>query len=109
MASLSSYWSAPSGNAAKSLADINLQGSDLASDAGLAQSRILRDYSQRNLPALVNREAAKGTFYGGGAGRRADMLKEDTADAYGDITRNLSRQMANLRRSGIMAATGVMV
>lgn len=106
MASLTDLY-APGANAPAALAGLDLQASDARTDAGLSQSRLLRNYSDRNLPDLVNRYAARGTFYGGQAGVAADRLKEDTGNQYGDIQRLLDRQLANLRRQGILAATGV--
>lgn len=104
MPSLANY-----GSAASSLANLGLEGSDAASDAGLAQSRLLRNYSQRALPGLANMHAARGTFYGGQAGLDADRLKEDVGDDYGDISRNLTRTMAGLRRAGVLASMGVVI
>lgn len=107
MASLTDFTQAPSTPIAFTLGNLDLTGSDARQDAGLAQSRLLRDYSTRALPGLVNSEAYKGTFYGGQAGVRADQLKQDTGDQYGDITRSLDRQLAALRRAGVLAAAGV--
>lgn len=104
MASLSNY-----GGAAQNLANIGLEGSDMTADTGLAQTRLMRNYSTRMLPDLVNRYAAKGTFYGGQAGYQADQLKEDVGNQYGDLQRNLQRQLAGLRRAGVLAAMGVVI
>lgn len=109
MASLNELYTTQGGGAISSLASLGLQASDARVDAGLAQSRLLRNYGQRMLPDLVNRHAAKGTFYGGQIGVQADRLKEDVGDEYGDIQRNLNRALADLRRRGILAATGVML
>jgi hypothetical protein len=98
-----------SGNPALSLADLGLQASDAATEAGLQQTRLMRDYSTRLLPDLINRHAARGTFYGGQVGLQADQLKEDVGNQYGDIQRRLQQQLADLRRRGILAATGVML
>lgn len=109
MASLSNFYSAPAGNVSQRLADYSLEGSDRATDTGLQQSRLMRDYSERYLPELVGGHAARGTFYGGQVGVQADRLKQDVGDQYGDLQRNLQRQLADLRRRGILAATGVVL
>ena len=106
MASLTDLYS-PGANAPAQLAGTALGASEARTDAGLSQSRLLSNYSQRSLPDLVNRYAARGTFYGGQAGVAADRLKEDTGNQVGDIQRMLDRQLAHLRRQGILAATGV--
>lgn len=87
---------------------------DLASglernNAGLQQTRILRNYSTRALPDLVNNFASRGTFYGGSAGVAGDRLKEDVGNQYGDVQRQLDLRLAQLRRQGILAATGVAI
>lgn len=110
MASLSDFVSTQgSGNAPQGLANFALDGSQSRIDAGLAQTRLLRQFSDRALPALVNRYAAKGTFYGGQAGVQSDQLKEDYTNDFGDIQRQLNARLADLRRQGILAATGQMI
>lgn len=108
MASLADLYS-PGANAPASLSDLDIQASDARTDAGLSQSRLLRGYATRQLPDLVNRYAARGTFYGGQAGVAADRLKEDVTNQYGDVQRLLDRQLAGIRRAGILAATGVAI
>lgn len=108
MASLADLY-APGANAPSTLADTNIQAADARTDAGLAQSRLLRGFATRSLPDLVSRYAARGTFYGGQAGAAGDRLKEDVTNQYGDIQRLLDRQLAGLRRQGILAATGVSI
>lgn len=110
MASLSDYYSPPSGRALPyTLADNALTGSDATADAGLAQSRILRNFSTRTMPDLVNRYSARGTARSGWAGIMADRAKEDATNDYGDVQRQLDRTMAGLRRAGVLATTGVMI
>lgn len=108
MASLSSYYSTQ-GNAVGDIMNADQQGSDARTDAGLQQSRLLSRFSQRTLPDMRDRFASRGTLYGGQFGVQGDRAKEDTANQYGDVQRMLDRQLANLRRQGIMAATGVML
>lgn len=106
MAALTDFYT-PGVNAPGAFADLNIQASDARTDAGLSQSRLMRNFSERSLPDLVNRYAARGTFYGGQAGVAGDRLKEDVGNQYGDIQRALDRQLAHLRRQGVLAATGV--
>lgn len=108
MPSLSDYYT-PSSNTALpfTLANNALEGSDATTDAGLAQSRLLRNYGTRQLPDLVNRYSSRGTARSGWAGVMADRLKEDTGNQYGDIQRQLDRTLAGLRRNGVLATTGV--
>lgn len=108
MASLSDFYQPASGGPqAFTLADNALQGSDATSDAGLQQSRLMRNYATRSLPDLVNRYSARGTARSGWAGVMSDRLKQDTGDQYGDIQQRLERTMAGLRRAGVLATTGV--
>lgn len=109
MSSLSDFYQAPTSNLPLTLANNDLAAGDATVDAGVSQQRLLRNYSERQLPDLVNGEAARGTFYGGQAGVRADQLKQDVGDQYGDTSRMLNRYLANTRRNGILAATGAMI
>lgn len=108
MASLSDIYS-PGANTPAMLADLNIQAGDARTDAGLSQTRLMRNYSTRALPDLVNRYAARGTFSGGQAGVAGDRLKEDVGNQFGDIQRLLDRQLAHFRRQGVLAATGVSI
>lgn len=107
MASLSDLYNPTAPSGPMSQADVELASSDARTDAGLAQSRLQSNFANRFLPDLSHRYAARGTFYGGQLGVQADRAKEDVANQSGDIQRALDRQLAALRRSGIMAATGV--
>lgn len=106
MASLADFYN-PTASFTPTIADIEMQSSDARNDAALAQSRNTDQYQKRMLPDLVNHYAARGTFYGGQAGVAADRLKDDVATQNGDIQRMLDRNLAALRRQGILAATGV--
>lgn len=94
-------------SAISTIGDADLGGSLARTDAGLQQTRLLRNYATRSLPDLTHNYAAKGTFYGGSAGVAADRLKEDVGNQYGDVQRALDLKLAELRRQGILAATGV--
>ncbi len=109
MGAISDMYNSQISNVPGTFANIGLSRSDAGTDAGLAQSRLLRNYSTRQLPGIVNSNAARGTFYGGSAGVEADQAKEDTANQFGDIQQQLNRQLANLRRQGILAATGMVL
>lgn len=107
MATLADFSAAPTTPLGFTLGNLDIQGSNDRVDAGLAQSRLLRDYSQQTLPGIVNDAAAKGTFYGGQVGVRADLAKQNVSDQTGDITMQLNRSLAALRRQGVAAAAGI--
>lgn len=109
MASLSDYYQPAGTPLPFTLANNAIQGSDATQDAGLAQSRALRNYGTRQLPDLLNRYSSRGTARSGWAGVMADRLKEDTGNQVGDIQRQLDRTLAGLRRSGVLAATGIAI
>ena len=109
MGSISDFYTTQGGNVPGALANIGMSRSDAGIDAGLAQSRLLSNYSTRQLPGVVNSNAARGTFYGGSAGVEADRLKEDVGNQYVDIQQQLNRHLANLRRQGVLAATGMVL
>lgn len=73
------------------------------------QSRLLSQFGNRALPDLNNAYAARGTFYGGSRSVAGQRATEDTMNQYGDLETNLQRTLAGLRRSGILAATGVAI
>lgn len=91
------------------LAEIGVQGGYATEDAGISQSRMKRNFETRTLPSLVNREAAKGSFYSGGAGVRADQAREDYLNESGDVSRMLQRKLADLSRQRVYATLGVSV
>lgn len=94
-------------SAPAAIASGELSASDAASNAAVTQGRLLRDYGQQQLPQLVNQQAANGTFYGGQAGVQADNLTQGVNDQYGDVQRQLDQFIANSRRAGVLAATGM--
>lgn len=89
--------------------EINVRAGEAAVEGGLQQTRMKRNFETRTLPDLVNREAAKGTFYSGMAGVRADQAKEDYLDRSGDVSRQLQSHLAELARQRIYAALGVSI
>lgn len=79
-------------------------------DAGVnAGEEVRKDTTleQRHLRDEVNSDAAKGTFYSGNAGVRADQLREDLGFQVGDVQRNLSQTLANLTYQRILASVGL--
>lgn len=107
MASLASFYQPPATNAPALLDSYNQSAGYATTQAGLEQSRGLRDYGNVTLPGIVNDAAARGTFFGGQVGVRADQAKQQQVDQYGDIQNTLNMKLADLRRQGILAATGI--
>lgn len=108
MASLGDFYTPTGPPAAKTLADNAISAGDATADAGLAQSRIMRNFGTRQLPDLLNRYSSRGTARSGWAGVMSDRLKEDASNQYGDVQRQLDRTLAGLRRSGVLAAGGLL-
>lgn len=109
MASLMDFYQAPQGQALPfQQADLSLSGSDARQDAGLAQSRTLRNAGWAQTD-LVNSESARGTARSGWAGIRSDRVKQQYGDEYGDVQRTLDKQLAGLRRAGVLAGIGVTI
>lgn len=110
MPSLASYYTPPTGNTSALLASNNVESGLATTQAGLDTTRATRDFADITMPGLVNNAAASGDFYGGMLGHQADMAKRtlnDQVGAGGDIQNALNQKLADLRRSGILAATGV--
>lgn len=84
-----------------------MRESDMREDAGLTQSRLTKQFGERALPNLVNRQAARGTFHSGQSQVKGDQLREDYLTEFGDVSRNLGRSLADLTRSRILASMGV--
>lgn len=87
---------------------LNETGPALQEDAGIATSRALSNYSQRQLPQLVDQGAASGQFGGSGLAKRADWLSQDTSNSVSDIQRMLARNTANIAQQRVLAAMGAM-
>lgn len=94
---------------ASSLVPFGTSDSDVREDAGLETQRALHLYGTRALPNLVNRYAARGTFYSGGARVAADQLREDVGTQTGDIQRLLTRQLSKMARDRILATLGGLI
>lgn len=95
------------GSAIPTISGVLDQESDLQTDAGLQLSRIGQQFAGRTLPGIIGAAASRGSLYGGQVGVRADTAKGAAAEQSADIQRLLARQLANLRRQGILAATGI--
>lgn len=108
MASLADYFQ-PTANGPANQMNFATESDSARSLAGLDQSRVLRDYSNETLPGIVNANAARGTFFGGQIGVQTDLAKEHAGDQYGDIQNSLNMKLANLRRQGILSATGISI
>lgn len=85
----------------------NLNASDATADAGLQQSRALRQWSTQTLPSMVNAASSRGSVRSGWTGLRSDWAKEGVANQVGDIQQQLQRYLAGIRRQGVLATTGV--
>lgn len=109
MASLTDFYQPAAVSPQFATYELNAQGTDLTTNAGLAQKRLKDLYENRTLPGLVNREASKGSFYSGNAGVRGDEVRQDYQNASGDISLNLRQSLADLSRRRLYAQLGVSV
>jgi hypothetical protein len=82
---------------------------DVREDAGIQKERLLKAYSSRALPQLVDRFASRGTFMSGHAGVALSQLGEDVGNQYGDVDRMMARQLSALARNRVLAAAGLSV
>jgi hypothetical protein len=89
-------------------ANLNMTEPALQEDAGIATSRALSNYSQRQLPQLVNQGASVGQLGSSGLKNRADWLTQDTSNQVSDIQRMLARNTANIAQQRVMATMGGM-
>ncbi len=106
MASLMDYFTPPSGKSLPYvLADYAIQGSDARTDTALNQSRSLRNHGWAQTD-LVDSYSARGTARSGHAGLASDRVKQQYGDEYGDLQRQLDRQLASLSRAGVLATVG---
>lgn len=78
----------------------------LQEDAGVATSRALSNYGQRQLPQLVDQAAAAGNYGSSGTSKRADWLAQDTGNQVSDVQRMLARSTANIAQQRVMATMG---
>lgn len=110
MATLLDYYQPPTGTPAPFIqSETGLRSARAETEAGIQQSRLERNFSQRSLPDLVSAEAAAGRFHSTGAQRRAGQLTQDVGEAAGDIQRQLGYTLADLTRGGVLAQLGVSV
>lgn len=89
------------------VADINSQITGQQEDAGLAQSRMSRQFFQQTLPGLTNRDSARGTVRGGQHALRMGYATADYNDRYGDVSRQVNRSVADLLRARLAAQLGI--
>lgn len=108
MASLSDIWSPPEQPPLGfTLANLNTQQNQALEDTGIQQSRIIRNFSQFDLPDLVSSQAARGAFATSATHRKADRARQFATDGLGDSQRILSRVLTNLAQQGVLAAGGI--
>lgn len=87
---------------------LNETGPALQEDAGIATSRALSNYGQRQLPQMLNQGAAMGQTGSSGLKQRTGFLGQDTANNVSDIQRMLARNTANIAQQRVMATMGGM-
>lgn len=88
------------------MAGNSLAAADGAENAGVEQGRMLRNFSQYQLPDLTNRYASRGAFYSGMAGAAGDRLRQGVTDNIGDSNRGLSQLLARLNVNAIANTAG---
>lgn len=106
MASLSDMFQPSAVSPQFGIAEDNIQGGYAAQDAGLASGRLSQQY-QYGMKQEASAEAAKGSFYSGQAGVRADQAKLGYNNQQSDIQRQLQRTLADLARNRLYATLGV--
>lgn len=110
MASLLDYYTPPSSTPPAFMQEgINRQAGYAGEDAGLKQTLAKRQFENRTMPDLVNRQASRGAFHSGSTGVLADRAKENYLTDQGDTSRLLQRTMADLSRNRILASIGVAI
>ncbi len=90
-----------------SLADIEIESQYSKDNAKLQSDRLLRNYSNFDLPAMLGSQAARGAFYSSGTTNRRSMLNSRLTDSLGDIQLNLAREQARLASNALLAQTGI--
>lgn len=80
---------------------------EAASDAGIQESRLNRNFATRTLPDIVNRFASRGTFFSGTARRTAGQAYEDVNNDVSDVERMLARTRNQLQLNRFLAAVGL--
>lgn len=87
---------------------LNYDAGNLAADQGLYGERLLRDFTQRTIPAQAGRDAARGSLYSSGASDRMQNLRTDFNDAQGDIQRATMTAFNDMARRRFYGLTGGM-
>lgn len=107
MASLMDLY-APSGPApGLALADLNDRQSSIATESGLAKSRMVRDFDLFGLPDLVSRFAARGAAGSGALVREAGRARMQQEEGIGDIDRDVAGNLATIARQRTLATLGI--
>jgi hypothetical protein len=87
-------------------ADINLQTGALNTQAGEQVRRLNRNFSQYDLPDLVNSQAARGAFYSSATTNKTNRLQTAQNEAVGDIGSQLGFRLSDLANKGNALASG---
>lgn len=106
MASYQAFYEPPPMIPGFFLGGLQQQEANLREDTALDLSRLYNQYTQRQLPQLINRQAARGTFYGGQARLRGDQLREDVGMQAAELQRQQARQLADIQRRRQLAPLG---
>lgn len=90
------------------MADINLQEASIGAEAGTQSARLKRNFTQYDLPDLMNSQAARGAFYSSATQNKSSRLQTGFDESQDDITRQLGFRLADLgtRKVGITTGTG---
>lgn len=90
------------------MADIGLRETTAGAAAGTQSARLQRDFTQYDLPDLVNNQAARGAFQSSATQRKAGRLQTAHDEGQDDITRGLGFTLADLanRKVGITTGAG---
>lgn len=88
------------------LADIGLQESALNTEGGVQTQRLNRNFTQYDLPDLVNQQAARGAFYSGATQNKVGRLQTAENEAVGDIGRQLGFRLSDLANKKVGVTTG---
>lgn len=99
---------APSGREAGfSLADIELQSQYGKNTAAISSERLLRNYNQFDLPALLGQQAARGAFRSSATTNKRTQMAAGVGDQLSDIQFALANQQARLASNALLAQTGI--
>lgn len=106
MASLLDLYNSGGTNAPWALADIGLRETQLNTEAGEQIRRIGRNFSEYDLPDLVNSQAARGAFHSSATRNKTQRLQTARDESVGDIGRNLGFSLSDLANKRVAATTG---